>query len=95
MLSRFTVSNFCSFNFDKNQTLSLVAGSIQNHKERLYQANDFKLLKFTSIYGANAAGKSNFIKAMNYARANFLDYTVIIYFDFIFLCRFYWKNNCQ
>ena len=67
MLSRFTVSNFCSF--DKNQTLSLISSSIQNHKERLYQANDFKLLKFASIYGANAAGKSNFIKAMDYARA--------------------------
>ncbi|MBE6351592.1 MAG: ATP-binding protein [Treponema bryantii] len=66
MLSRFTVGNFCSF--DKNQTLSLIAGSIQNHKERLYQANDFKLLKFASIYGANAAGKSNFIKAMDYAQ---------------------------
>ena len=66
MLSRFTVGNFCSF--DKNQTLSLIAGSIQNHKERLYQTNDFKLLKFASIYGANAAGKSNFIKAMDYAQ---------------------------
>ena len=70
MLSRFTVGNFCSF--DKNQTLSLIAGSIQNHKERLYQANDFKLLKFASIYGANAAGKSNFIKAMDYACAAIL-----------------------
>ena len=66
MLSRFTVGNFCSF--DKNQTLSLIAGSIQNHKERLYQTNDFKLLKFASIYGANAAGKSNFVKAMDYAQ---------------------------
>lgn len=66
MLSRFTVGNFCSF--DKNQTLSLISGSIQNHKERLYQTNDFKLLKFAAIFGANAAGKSNFIKAMEYAR---------------------------
>lgn len=67
MLSRFTVGNFCSF--DKNQTLSLIAGSIQNHKERLYSTKDFKLLKFGSIFGANAAGKSNFIHAMNYAQA--------------------------
>lgn len=67
MLSRFTVGNFCSF--DKNQTLSLIAGSIQNYKERLYQTKDFKLLKFASIYGANAAGKSNFIKAMDYAQS--------------------------
>ena len=67
MLSRFTVGNFCSF--DKNQTLSLIAGSIQNHKERLYQANDLKLLKFAAIYGANAAGKSNFFKGMSFAQA--------------------------
>lgn len=26
---------------------------------------------------------------------NFLDYTIIIYFDFMVLCRFYWKNNRQ
>lgn len=67
MLSRFTVGNFRSF--DKNQTLSLIAGTIQNHKERLRQTNDFKLLKFASVFGANAAGKSNFIKAMDYAQA--------------------------
>ena len=67
MLVRFTVGNFRSFN--KNQTLSLIAGSIQNHKERLYQLNDFKLLKFGAIFGANAAGKSNFIAAINHARA--------------------------
>lgn len=66
MLTRFTVGNFCSF--DKNQTLSLIAGSIQNKKERLYKTKDFKLLKFASIFGANASGKSNFIKAMEYAQ---------------------------
>lgn len=65
MLERFTVGNFCSF--DKNQTLSLIAGSIQNNKERLFQAKDFKILKFASIFGANAAGKSNFINAMDFA----------------------------
>lgn len=67
MLTRFTVGNFCSF--DKNQTLSLISGSIQNKKERLFKTKDFKLLKFASIFGANASGKSNFIKAMEYAQA--------------------------
>jgi AAA15 family ATPase/GTPase len=46
----------------------MIAGSVQKHKERLYQAKDMKLLKFSSIYGANAAGKSNLVKAMEYAR---------------------------
>ncbi len=80
MLVRFTVGNFRSFN--KNQTLSLIAGSIQNHKERLYQLNDFKLLKFGAIFGANAAGKSNFIAAINHARAITLLKTDHPYFEY-------------
>jgi uncharacterized protein len=67
MLVRFTVGNFLSFN--KNQTLSLIAGSVQRYKERLYQAEDMRLLKFGALYGANAAGKSNFIRAMKYVSA--------------------------
>lgn len=66
MLSRFTVGNFLSFN--KPQSFSMIAGSVQNHKERLFAADDMKLLKFSSLYGANAAGKSNLVKAMAYAR---------------------------
>ena len=66
MLSRFTVGNFLSFK--RPQTFSMIAGPIQKHKERLYQAQDMKLLKFSSIYGANAAGKSNLVKAMKFAR---------------------------
>lgn len=65
MLARFTVGNFLSFN--KNQILSLIAGDVQKNKERLYQAEDMKLLKFGAIYGANAAGKSNLFKAMFFA----------------------------
>lgn len=67
MLSRFTVGNFLSFN--KPQSFSMIAGSVQNHKERLYAADDMKLLKFSALYGANAAGKSNLVKAMAYARS--------------------------
>lgn len=80
MLVRFTVGNFRSFN--KNQTLSLIAGSIQNHKERLYQLDDFKLLKFGVIFGANAAGKSNFISAIDYAQTLALIKTDHPYFEY-------------
>jgi len=66
MLVRFSVGNFGSFN--KNQTLSLISGSIQNHKERIYRTKDMKILKFASLFGANASGKSNFIKAISYAQ---------------------------
>ena len=65
MLARFTVGNFLSFN--KNQTLSLIANSGQKHKERLYDLNGIKLTKFAALYGANAAGKSSFINAIDFA----------------------------
>jgi AAA15 family ATPase/GTPase len=82
MLTRFTVGNFCSF--DKNQTLSLIAGSIQKHKERLYIAKDMKLLKFGALFGANAAGKSNFINAMDFAAGITIIGTDIIRKDLYF-----------
>ena len=66
MLTRFTVGNFRSF--DKNQTLSLIANTGTRHNERLYKTKDMNLLKFGAIFGANAAGKSNFIKAISFAQ---------------------------
>ena len=65
MLTRFTVGNFRSF--DKPQSLSLIAGNVQKHKDRLYKTDDFNVLKFGAVYGANASGKSNLIYAMHYA----------------------------
>ncbi|MFA6784002.1 MAG: AAA family ATPase [Sphaerochaeta sp.] len=65
MLEKFTVGNFLSFN--KNQTLSMIAGNVVKNKDRLFTADGMKLLKFGAIYGANAAGKSNLIKAMFFA----------------------------
>jgi AAA15 family ATPase/GTPase len=79
MLTRFTVGNFRSF--DKNQTLSLIASSKQKHKERLFQANDMKLLKFSALFGANAAGKSNFIKAMEFVQRVVYSGTESHFFD--------------
>lgn len=67
MLSRFTVGNFLSFN--KPQSFSMIAGPVQKHKQRLLQGDDMKLLKFSAIYGANASGKSNLVKAMAFARS--------------------------
>jgi len=67
MLSRFTVGNFLSFN--KPQSFSMIAGPVQKHKQRLLQGDDMKLLKFSAIYGANASGKSNLVRAMAFARS--------------------------
>lgn len=67
MLLEFTIGNFLSFKNKK--TLSLEASSIKEHIEtNIIQLERIQLLKGAVIYGANASGKSNFIKAMSTMR---------------------------
>lgn len=66
MLIRFNVSNFLSF-YEK-QTFSMIAGATKKKEEHLIDEVDLKLLKFSAIYGANASGKSNLIKAIDFAK---------------------------
>jgi AAA15 family ATPase/GTPase len=64
MLIEFSVANFLSFN--KKTTLSLLATSIKDHREtNIFSTEKYSLLKGAVIYGANASGKSNFIRAMS------------------------------
>ena len=69
MLVRFTVENFLSF---KDETVfSLIAGKAQKHKDHIVtngKRSDFRLLKTAVIYGPNAAGKTNLIRSMDFAR---------------------------
>lgn len=66
MLKRFTVENFTSFNGE--QTFDLTAGSTTVLPEHVANFTDVKLLKSGVIYGANASGKSNLVKAINFAK---------------------------
>lgn len=69
MLIRFNVKNFLSFDKQSNGTseeFTMVAGKVRSKEERLYKDENIKLLKFAAVYGANASGKSNFIKAINF-----------------------------
>ena len=64
MLIQFSVQNYRSFR--EEQTLSLVAGKDGTHTDSLINCQGkFRLSKVASIYGANASGKSNLVKAMN------------------------------
>lgn len=64
MLLEFSVANYLSFRDRK--TLSLVASSISDYKEtNTITTERHTLLKGVVIYGANASGKSNFIRAMS------------------------------
>lgn len=67
MLVRFTVENFRSFR-DIAQ-ISLVAnGRLNQLDNHTMTIGDLKLLKAAYVYGANASGKSNLIKAVDFAR---------------------------
>lgn len=66
MLLNFSVSNFASF--DNIVTFSMEAGRVRGKREHLSVSRYSRTLKFAAVYGANAAGKSNLVKAMNFAR---------------------------
>lgn len=68
MLISFSVENWQSFR--EKATLSLVASKEEQHKERIYKPDKFKLrlLPTAAIYGANASGKTKFFKALLFAQ---------------------------
>ena len=72
MLMRFSVSNFMSFGYhtDQNgnaiaQEFHLYAGRSEQFKERVISFDNRKVLKFSALYGAIAAGKTNLIRAID------------------------------
>ncbi len=62
MLIEFSVGNYLSIK--DRQTLRLDASSISEHRDQLIDAGRYQLLRSAVIYGANASGKSNVLKAM-------------------------------
>lgn len=71
MLIDFKVKNFRSF-YEKSDGspifFSMCAGKVRNKKEHTFEEGDNKILKFAAIYGANASGKSNFVRALSFMR---------------------------
>jgi len=64
MLIEFRVGNYLSFK--DIVTFSMEAASISEHEEdNVFDFGKYKLLKSAVVYGANASGKSNLIKAMS------------------------------
>ena len=62
MLVEIVMENFCSFK--EEATFSMVASPIGEHPESVYGKNNIAVTKLATIYGANASGKSNLLKAM-------------------------------
>jgi len=64
MLISFSVENYRSF--ADEQTLSLEAVKDDAHAEHVVDCGRFSLLKTAALYGANASGKSNLLKAFEF-----------------------------
>ncbi|CAA6807179.1 MAG: Unknown protein [uncultured Campylobacterales bacterium] len=66
MLKRFMLENFLSYRDESY--LDLTADSTGDHKNHFSKFGKTKVLKSAVIYGANASGKSNLIKALSYSQ---------------------------
>ena len=73
MLIEFSVGNFRSFK--EVVTFSMVVANLQSQDKNVDENNTFpvneklRLLKSAAIYGANASGKTNLVKAMQFVKA--------------------------
>lgn len=65
MLLRVVISNFLSF-YDEVSFDMFPSHQRKGHMNHIYTGNEIPLLKMGVIYGANNAGKSNFIKALKF-----------------------------
>ncbi len=72
MLMRFSVSNFMSFGSKEDDIGKIIpteyhlyAGRSEQHKDRVISYKERKVLKFSAIYGANASGKTNLVRAID------------------------------
>lgn len=71
MIIEFSVSNYCSF--DNIQTLSFRATGLDSmslpvDENNIVELESKRYVKIIGMYGANASGKTNFIKAMAFFR---------------------------
>jgi AAA15 family ATPase/GTPase len=69
MIVSFTLENWMSFR--EKTTFSMIASKERQHGDRLPKLGKYntRLLPIATIYGGNASGKTNFFKALNFARA--------------------------
>lgn len=69
MLVSFSLENWMSFR--DPVTFSMVASKERQHGERVPKLGKYRtrVLPVAAIYGANASGKTNFFKALNFAKA--------------------------
>lgn len=70
MLIKVKVSNFMSIG--QLQELSMISGMVRGKRDHLHISKDINLLRLSTIYGANASGKSNLISALEFAQQSII-----------------------
>lgn len=76
MLIRFTVSNYLSFKEEAG--LNLLATTDSHHQKHVFHApkgKEVSILRTAVMYGANGSGKSNLVKAIEFAQKLILEGT--------------------
>lgn len=66
MLIGFAVKNYKSF--EETQKLSMLASLSTRHESHVVHLNDKRILKSGLLFGANASGKTNLIKAITFSK---------------------------
>jgi len=69
VLTKFKVKNYLSFSEKpdgKPIEFNMWQGELDGKNSHVVDYRGFKILNFSAIYGANAAGKSNWVKAMSF-----------------------------
>ncbi|MCT4605770.1 MAG: AAA family ATPase [Marinisporobacter sp.] len=70
MLINAVISNFMSIG--ENRKLSMVSGKARSKREHLLKDKKFNLLRLSTVYGANASGKSNLISSFEFAQKSII-----------------------
>jgi AAA15 family ATPase/GTPase len=68
MLIKFTIENWMSFR--ESATFSMVASRERQHGDRISRVKKYQMrvLPIAAVYGGNASGKTNFFKALSFAK---------------------------
>ena len=69
MLVSFRIKNFLSFFTDNDGSpveFSMIAGKAKNKQDHILETKGMDLLRFSALFGANASGKTNLVKAMSF-----------------------------
>ena len=68
MLIKFTIKNWMSFR--ESATFSMVASRERQHGDRISRVKKYQMrvLPVAAVYGGNASGKTNFFKALSFAK---------------------------